>query len=78
MVCCIYKLCGSLATIQNVTFGVMSHWRTAKTIKGLGYSAEAYEAGKARLDRKYGGSRRQVQSHLNELKKLKTIEENNP
>ena len=33
---------------------------------------------KARLDCKYGGSRQQVQSHLDELKKLKTIEENNP
>ena len=31
----------------------------AETIKGLGYSAEAYEAARARLDRKYGGSRRQ-------------------
>ena len=50
----------------------------AETIKGLGYSVEAYEAAKARLVRKYGGSRRQVQSQLDELKKLKQIEENNP
>ena len=50
----------------------------AETIKGLGYSVEAYEAAKARLVRKYGGSRRQIQSHLDELKKLKPIEENNP
>lgn len=49
----------------------------ADTIKGLGYSEEAYKAAKARLVRKYGGSRRQVQSHLEELKKLKPIEENN-
>ena len=35
----------------------------ANTIKGLGYSLEAYEAAKARLFRKYGGSRRQIQSH---------------
>ncbi len=47
----------------------------ADTIKGLGYSLEAYEAAKARLFRKYGGSRRQVQSHLEELKKLKPIGE---
>ena len=45
----------------------------ANTIKGLGYSLDAYEAAKARLERKYGGSRRQVQSHLEELKKLKPI-----
>ena len=43
--------------------------KAAETIKGLGYSVEAYEAAKARLVRKYGGSRRQVQSHLDELKK---------
>ncbi|CAB4024280.1 Hypothetical predicted protein, partial [Paramuricea clavata] len=50
----------------------------AETIKGLGYSTEVYEAAKAHLVRKYGGSRRQVQSHLDELKKLKPLEENNP
>ena len=49
----------------------------ADTIKGLGYSLKAYEAAKARLLRKYGGSRRQVQSHLKELKKLKPIRQNN-
>ena len=49
----------------------------ADTIRGLGYSAEEYEAAKAPLVRKYGGSRRQVQSYLEELKKLKPIEENN-
>jgi len=46
------------------------------TIKGLGYSLEAYEAAKARLFRKYGGSRRQVQSHLKERRKLKPIRDN--
>ena len=30
----------------------------ANTIKGLGYSLEAYKVAKARLFRKYGGSRR--------------------
>ena len=47
----------------------------AETIKGLGYSGEAYETAKARLLRKYGGSRRQVQGHLEELKKMKTPRE---
>ena len=41
----------------------------ANTIKGLGYSLEAQKAAKARLFRKYGESRRQIQSHLEELKK---------
>ena len=49
----------------------------AETIKGLGYSLEAYEAAKARLVRKYGGSRRQVQTHLEELKNLKPLRDNN-
>ena len=49
----------------------------ADTIRGLGYLAQAYEAAKAHLVYKYGGSRRQVQSYLEELKKLKPIEENN-
>ena len=49
----------------------------AETIKGLGYSKEAYDAARARLARKYGGSRRQVQSHLEELKKLKPLQEGN-
>lgn len=49
----------------------------ANTIKGLGYSLESYEAAKARLFRKYGGSRRQVQSHLEELRKLKPLRDNN-
>ena len=47
----------------------------AETIKGLGYSEAAYETAKARLLRKYGGSRRQVQGHLEELKKVKTLRE---
>ena len=47
----------------------------AETIKGLGYSKEAYDAARARLARKYGGSRRQIQSHLEELKKLKPLQE---
>ena len=49
----------------------------ANTLKGLGYSLEAYKAAKARLFRKYGGSRRQIQSHLEELKKIQPIQDNN-
>jgi len=47
------------------------------TIKGLGYSLEAYEAAKSRLFRKYGGSRGQAQSQLEELKRLQPIQDNN-
>ena len=50
----------------------------AETVRGLGYSSEAYEAAKARLNRKYGGNRRQVQAHIEELRKLKPINAENP
>ena len=43
----------------------------AETVRGLGYSLEAYEAAKARMNRKYGGNWRQVQAHIDELRKLK-------
>lgn len=49
--------------------------QAAETIEGLGYSGAAYEAAKARLLRKYGGSRRQLQGNLEELKKMKTRRE---
>ena len=45
----------------------------AETVKGLGYSKAAYERAKARLLRKYGGSRPQVQGNLEELEKMNTL-----
>ena len=36
----------------------------AETIKGLGYTETAYNAAKARPERKYGGDRRKIQSQL--------------
>ena len=48
-----------------------------ETIKGLGYSEAAYEAAKSRLLRKYGGNRREIQSHVDELTKMKPIREKN-
>ena len=50
----------------------------AATVRGLGYSSEAYKAAKARLNRKYGGNRRQVQAHIDELRKMKPINVDNP
>ena len=50
----------------------------AETVKGLGYSDHAYEAAKARLNRKYGGNRRQVQAHIDELRKMRPINTDNP
>ena len=50
----------------------------AETVRGLGYSSKAYEAAKARLNRKYGGNRGQAQVHIDELRKLKPINAENP
>ena len=50
----------------------------AKMVKGLGYLDHANEAAKVRLNQKYGGKRRQVQSHINELRKMRPINPDNP
>ena len=47
-------------------------------VKGLGYSDHAYEAAKARLDQKYGGNRPQVQAYIDELRKMRPINADNP
>ena len=48
-----------------------------ETIKGLGYSEAAYDAAKSRLLTKYGGNRREIQCHVDELIKMKPIREEN-
>ena len=50
----------------------------AETLKGLGCSDHAYEADKARLNRKYGGNTRQAQAHIDELRKMRLIKADNP
>ena len=55
-----------------------SEGEAAETVRGLGYSSEAYEATKARLNRNYGGNQWQVQAHIDELRKLKPINAENP
>ena len=44
-----------------------------KSIENLGHSATAYEAAKSRLERKYGGARRQIALYLEELESFKPI-----
>ena len=46
-------------------------------MKRLGYSDHVYEGAKARLNRKYGGNRRQVQAHIDELRKMRPINADN-
>ena len=48
----------------------------AETVRGSGYLLKAYDA-EARLNRKYGGNQRQVQAHIDELRKLKPINAEN-
>ncbi|XP_064633630.1 uncharacterized protein LOC135491588 [Lineus longissimus] len=48
-----------------------------KVVDGLGYSASAYEVAKDRLERKYGGQRRQLILRLDELEKFKQVRDGN-
>ena len=50
----------------------------AEMVKVLGYSDHAYEAAKARLNRKNGGNWPQVQAHIDELRKMRPINADNP
>ena len=48
-----------------------------KVIESLGHSAAAYEAAKDRLERKYGGKRRQIAIYLEELEQFRQIRPGN-
>ena len=47
-------------------------------VKGPGYLDHVYEATKARMNQKYRGNRRQVQAHIDELRKMTPINADNP
>ena len=46
-------------------------------INSLRHSVAAYEVARERLERKYGGKRRQIVIRLEELDKFKQVSENN-
>ena len=48
-----------------------------KVIDSLGHSAAAYEAAKNRLERKFGGKRRQIAIYLEELEQFRQIRPGN-
>ena len=49
-----------------------------KAIDGLGHSAAAYDAAKARLECKYGGERRRVATHLEAIQQFAPVRPGNP
>ena len=49
-----------------------------KAIENLGHSASTYKAAKSRLERKYGGRRRQIALHLEELENFKPVRLGHP
>ena len=49
-----------------------------KVIESLGYSTAAYEAANERLERRYGGKRRQVAIYLEDFDKFSQIRPGNP
>ena len=46
-----------------------------KLIERLGHSAEAYEVAKSKLDRNYGGKRRQTARYLEQLQQFKELKD---
>ena len=51
--------------------------KATDVIAKLGYSEEAYEEAKNILKRKFGGHRRQIQSHIEDLRNMSPFEEDN-
>ena len=49
-----------------------------KAIENLGHSDFAYESAKERIERKYGGQRRKVMLHMDELENFKSIRVDHP
>ena len=48
-----------------------------KAVETVGHSAAAYEAAKERLERKFGGQRRKIALHLEELEAIKSVRPGN-
>ncbi|XP_064627878.1 uncharacterized protein LOC135487738 [Lineus longissimus] len=63
------------ATAEFKLLHLREHLRgeALKVIENLGHSATAYQAAKDRLDRKYGGYRRQVALHFEEIHNFRPI-----
>ena len=51
--------------------------KALKCIENLGHSAEAYEASKNRLERKFGGSRRRLALYIEQLEGFRSIQYGN-
>ena len=48
-----------------------------KSVETLGHSEAAYKAAKERLERKFGGQRRKIALHLEELEAIKSFRPGN-
>ena len=55
----------------------LSQYLSGEALKNLGHSATAYEAAKERLERKYGGKRRQIAIYLEDLENFQQIRQGN-
>lgn len=51
--------------------------KAADTLEGLDYSETAYATAKIRLQRKFGGPRRQVQNQIEKLRSMKPLHADN-
>ena len=75
-----------LACIDNAPAAAEYKWlqlrqylsgEALQVIENLGHSATAYEAAKERLERKYGGQRRQIAAYLEDLDNFKQVRTGN-
>ena len=67
MACLDHGLARSSAEYKLLYFCQCLSGEVLRVIESLGHSATAYQAAKERLERKYGGKRRQVALCLEEL-----------
>ena len=63
--------------IQITTATAVLSGEALKTIENLGHSGAAYEATKDRLERKFGGMRRQIAIYMEELENFRQIRNGN-
>ncbi|CAB3990195.1 Hypothetical predicted protein [Paramuricea clavata] len=56
----------------------MSVWRSIKNNSEFGHSEASYEAAMARLERKFEGQRRKIALYLEQLERLKPMQDKNP
>ena len=69
----LHRFCTCNRRVQVTATSAVPLREALKVIDSLGHSAAAYEAAKDRLERKFGGKRRQIALHFEELEEFPQI-----